>query len=343
MAVENPNRLSAVGPVDPIHGFPQWFQDASGLKLELVTSPDPQAPAAGELPSPTQPVQFPGNFPDEALYFMAEARLEAGGAGQAGRARVIMALEAAFSGDGLPKADLGVVFARLRVRVDDLSPGTECVVRHPYGETRPLAADGRGRIAYTCDLGLAEGNMTRVLVTGQIAPFLAWTNGAAPGYIGDGVTDHQVTNGPFRNHVEIEGTGIGIGSADAVGPNLIRKDLFTVQGRVAGTGSPAVPPPVGVAALEIVEAEYRAGGQQYRVRGNVNPVTVPGPGGAIADRVDVTLDGAVLGSAFPDATGAWSLRKEVPDVAAPVAGAPQIVVATTLSGKVTQLGLTIRN
>ena len=54
MTVSNPNRLSSAGPIDPANGFPIWFQDASGLRLELVTLPDPLAPAVGELPKPLQ-------------------------------------------------------------------------------------------------------------------------------------------------------------------------------------------------------------------------------------------------------------------------------------------------
>ena len=49
MAVPNPQRLAFAGPVDPVHGFPMWFEDAGGLRLELVLDADPLAPAIGEL------------------------------------------------------------------------------------------------------------------------------------------------------------------------------------------------------------------------------------------------------------------------------------------------------
>jgi hypothetical protein len=197
MAVRNDIRLAAAGPIDGVTKFPQWFEDHRGVRLELVARPDPMAPAIGDIPEPGSPVVHPTNFPEESFYFMAEARLQVAGNGTIGRARVIMALEAAFGGDEEPETSTGgpnpgVVFARLRVRMEDVVPGETYVVRHPYGETRPLIADERGRVAYTCDLGVSENDLTRVLVSGEIAPFLAWTAPLPNGYIGDGVTEHAV-------------------------------------------------------------------------------------------------------------------------------------------------------
>ena len=38
--------LSAVGPVDPIKGFPGWYQDANGLTLDLMEAADPHSISA---------------------------------------------------------------------------------------------------------------------------------------------------------------------------------------------------------------------------------------------------------------------------------------------------------
>ena len=85
----NPSRLSARGPVDPRHGFPRWYKDAAGVRLELAFDPaDPRTPAIGDLPDPAAPVSFPRNFPDEAFYFLAEAELPVGGGPRPGRARM---------------------------------------------------------------------------------------------------------------------------------------------------------------------------------------------------------------------------------------------------------------
>jgi hypothetical protein len=241
MSIENPNRLAFAGPAHPGNGFPMWFEDGTGLRLELVTDADPMAPAIADLQTPGAPVSFPDNYPDEAFYFMAEAQLAVGGAGVDGRARVILAIEAAFGGVGLPDPDARVVFARLRVRMDDVIPGQKYVITHPYGviDDPLLTADDNGRFFHTFDLGIVESDCTAVLRTGQVAPFLQWDAGAPGGYIGDGVSDHKVTGSPFgTNFVRIEGPGIREGGgpadpADSGNMDKVWTDLFSVQGRIA--------------------------------------------------------------------------------------------------------------
>jgi hypothetical protein len=241
MSIENLNRLAFAGPADPANGFPMWFEDGTGLQLELVTDADPRAPAIADLQTPGAPVSFPDNYPDEAFYFMAEAQLAVGGAGVEGRARVILAIEAAFGGVGLPDPDARVVFARLRVRMDDVKPGQKYVITHPYGviDDPLLTADDNGRFFHTFDLGIVENDCTAVLRSGQVAPFLQWDAGAPVGYIGDGVTDHKVIGSPFgTNFVRIEGPGIreGGGTPDPADPGNMDKvwtDLFSIQGRIA--------------------------------------------------------------------------------------------------------------
>jgi len=243
---DNPRRLAAAGPIDPEHGFPIWYEDDQGLRLEIGLRPDTMTPALGELPTPGAPLQFPDNFPDEAFYFLAEARLPVGGNGTVGRARVILALEAAFGAAGTPKRGLNIVFARMRVRIDDVIPDASYVVTHPYGETAPLLADERGRVFYTEDFGIVEGDVTGVLKSGRIAPFLTSTAPVTAGYIGDGVSEHPITGSPFNtNFVRIVGPRIGEGIARAdpaapADPDHVWTDLFTVQGRIAKHAGAAV-------------------------------------------------------------------------------------------------------
>ncbi|MCI0754877.1 PKD domain-containing protein [Teichococcus vastitatis] len=268
MAIHNGERLSAAGPINPDHGFPMWFEDGEGTRLDLALRPDPLTPAVGELPSPGAPLQFPDNFPDEAFYFAAEAELPIGGTDAVGRARVIMALEAAFGGAGSPSPGANVVFARLRVRIDDAVPGAAYVVKHPYGETDPLEADDRGRVAYTEDLGVAEGNPTAVLGSGRIAPFLKWAAGAPDGYLGDGATEREIVGSPFGyNAVRISGPRIaeggGLPDPEAPGdPDRIWTNLFTVQGRLATRFGAAV-----------AKASYAVKGGQVHLR--VQATSVP--------------------------------------------------------------------
>lgn len=265
--MSNPNRLENAGPVDPANGFPLWFGDGT-TRLEIVLGQDLNAPAIGELPDPNAPMSFPDNFPDEAFYYMAETRLTVGGAGIAGRARVLMALEAAFGGAGEPAPGANVVFARIRVRMDDLVPGAKYSVYHPYGEFIDLEADDRGRVFHTVDLGIAEGDVFAVLETGEVAPFLHGTTAVPAGYLGDGITEQQVTGGPFRNHVLITGPGIREegGAPDPANPtsmDAVFSDLFTVQGKIA-TRFGAIP----------TDANYEVSGGQTRLR--VSATSDPG-------------------------------------------------------------------
>ncbi len=241
MSIENLNRLAFAGPPHPLHGFPMWFEDADNLRLELVTDADPMAPAIGELQMPGDPVSFPGNYPEEAFYFMAEARLAVGGVGVEGRARVILAPEAAFGGGGNPDPRARIVFGRIRVRMDDVKPNTAYKIVHPYGviDNPEVKSDDNGRFFHTFDWGIFENDCSGVLRTGQVAPFLQWDVGAPAGYIGDGVTDHKVIGSPFgTNFVMIEGPGIRDAGgtpdpADLANPDKVWTELFSVQGRIA--------------------------------------------------------------------------------------------------------------
>ena len=238
----NTEHLATAGPTHPVHGFPLWFGDSNQLRLELVLEPDRQAPALEDRPRPTKPLQFPDNFPGEAFYFLAEARLSVAATGQpGGRARVTMALEAAFGGAGEPAPGQQITFARVRVRMDGVNPGDSYKVVHPYGVIERCEADGRGRVDYTEDLGIAEGDPTRVLVSGKVAPFLLSRSYATGDrYIGNGVTPEKIQPGPHRegndavDYVEIIGPQVRNGSATTQDPDRVRTDLFTLQGRLAG-------------------------------------------------------------------------------------------------------------
>ncbi len=66
----------AVAPTtDPANGFPLWYQDAHGLRVEgCLNSADPFCvllPDPGFIPA--NPVVFPTNFPVEFFYFVADS------------------------------------------------------------------------------------------------------------------------------------------------------------------------------------------------------------------------------------------------------------------------------
>ena len=140
------NELVAVGPTDPDNGFPLWYEDTDGTRLELGLDPnDPNLPAL-ELPTPGADVVFPTNFPDEAFYFAAEAEMLVGGPAGPARARLILALEAAFGGTGAVVDGQQMVFGRVRLRIDDVEPGATYTATGPYGQISG-EADDRGRVS----------------------------------------------------------------------------------------------------------------------------------------------------------------------------------------------------
>ena len=61
--------LLAVGPVSSVDGFPTWYKDNTGLRLQSCIDPaDAICPLpAGAVP-PGTTVTFPNNYPDEAFY-----------------------------------------------------------------------------------------------------------------------------------------------------------------------------------------------------------------------------------------------------------------------------------
>lgn len=240
MAKDNTERMKYAGPKHPDFGFPLWYEDATGTRLGLGIPADQFTPAIGAMQHPGAPLVFPTNFPEEAFYFYADSRMDIGGAGTVGRARLVLALEAAFGGVGKPDPQLRTVFARIRVDLRDVVPGAQYVVTHPYGITEKLTADGRGRVFVTEDRGIGEDRFDGVLANGRVAPFLTWATGAPPGYVGDGVSPRRVTGSPFgTNLFRVDGPRVAMGGGprDPAEPDnidRIQTELFTVQGRHPG-------------------------------------------------------------------------------------------------------------
>ena len=242
--LKNSERLAAVGPRSGTHGFPLWYRDGNGVRLELgLDRADQNTPAIGDPPETPPPSPIPADFPDESFYMLVEARMTTGGMPSPGRARLVLALEAAFGGAGTVAQGQQMVFGRIRVRIDGALPNTAYSFTHPYGETGPLTSDDRGRVFVTEDIGAVPLDF-RAALDSQIAPFLRWApgagGGAAPkGYLGDGVTEHGITGSPFgTNFFRIDGPNI----ADAGGPrdpadptnvHRIQTSLFTVQAKLA--------------------------------------------------------------------------------------------------------------
>lgn len=239
------------GPINSMDGFPVWYKDENELSLQLNTNPNDSLSGLtpADLPEPAQSVSFPDNYPGEAFYFLAEAEMETG-TGE--RARLVLALEAAFANE-IPRTGEQIVFGRVRIRVSGLQPNEEYTVTHPYGVDTFIAepdGEGFGEINFTEDIGGLNGGNFELALTSRVHPFLQWDPSVLPlapkGYIGDPNVLHPVIGSPLvdrfgkpQNIFRIEGPGIGIESPDrsttrGINPNnCIETRDFALLGKLS--------------------------------------------------------------------------------------------------------------
>ena len=222
VTVKNPGGLTAAGPVSGENGFPTYYQDSAGTRVELCL--DGENPLCGflpgDIPDETQPISFPDNFPEEAFYMLAGSQIDLPGGGTA---TLTLGLEGAFA-NGVAQGGQ-MVFARQRVVVKGGPANTTVTLTHPYGAvTVDLDGTGAGRLVE--DVSPAVGNFTAAL-GGNIGPFLKWDPATAPaapaGYLGDPAVDHTVVGSPTGfNKFAISGGGLDVST-----------DQFTVQGKIS--------------------------------------------------------------------------------------------------------------
>gem|GEM_PF-6035108 len=270
--------LDSFGPLDlptpPGHGFPLWYTATDGMSLELcvdenaVNAANPLNPlcllARSELPDPTAPVSFPTNFWPEIFWTRVDADLSTNTFIDPvtqqtvnGTALLVTALEGSFT--TVPAVGENIVFARIRVRIDNPVAGANFKVTHPFGvNTFNNVPAGLRALNFTDDVGIPilpppPPDYSSVLL-GPIGPFLRWTAPDFPvldqhgnAYIGDPNIPHQMTGSPFAtNFFRIEGPP---GLAPVSSPNLcadptlgddpndltdcIETDLFIGSGKIA--------------------------------------------------------------------------------------------------------------
>jgi hypothetical protein len=214
------------------NGFPTWYKDKKGVRLEpcldaadplciMGAVPDPNAPVTPDTVAGTTPDGTPANFPDEFFYQAASAGIDNVGANvgtaaapRFGKALAVTSLEGAFA-NGAPADGDEMVFARLRLRVTaGLKPDTNYLFVHPYGERALKTDPGDGSLFVTEDIGTIAGKFDDAL-KGRIGPFLKWApnpNDPADkppaGYIGDPNVDHAITGGR-NDYFAIIGPGVG--------------------------------------------------------------------------------------------------------------------------------------
>ncbi|SFP40705.1 hypothetical protein SAMN05216229_102168 [Geopseudomonas sagittaria] len=242
--------LNAVdpGPYSLANGhFAAWYQDTHGRTLDLCLSKAVSTRVPGTATAPsymcsllpseffddTQTIAFPGNFPDEAFWFTADALIQQDGIDLSYGA----ALEAAFNG-GEPKVGDQTSFARIRIRVTVPTIGIYTVT-HPYGvEVFDVTTTDTRAINMTRDIGIGAPGVYSGALTGDVGPFLRSTNGpyveqnpdtfVMESFIGDPNLPEPVTGSPFgTNYVRIEGPGIDL-----------RTDVFAVSGKLSAVTLP---------------------------------------------------------------------------------------------------------
>jgi hypothetical protein len=246
--------LAAVGPVSATDGFPVWYKDNNGLRLEpCIAQADPFCPARGPLPDETSPVAFPTNYPDEGFYDLADSGSIATGNG--GKGRAVIALEQGFRNGPVTDGDQ-VTFARVRIKLTNAVDGVDYTFTTLAG-VKVLQTSGKqaGLVFDTEDIGIGGVGDFSGALGGRIGPFLTWDTFptdpalqpvAGKGtYVGDGGTPHAITGSPYGsafNLFRIEGPGINPnptvdGCPTVAGPiaDCTETNLFSIQGKVATT------------------------------------------------------------------------------------------------------------
>ena len=262
--------------------FPLWYEDATGLRLEMCLDDPNCVSLSSQLTAPD----------GESFYTLTNNDVT--GPGVTGF--VETAVEAAFLDAG---AGQEITFGRVRMRFNVTSTGT-FTVTYPYGsETFNVASVGNGlEINFTDDIGCpaVPCNFADALASPVLNGFIRWDPAVAPaapaGYLGDGATPHAVTGSPtLNNFVRVDGPNVG-GS----GVNTFQSNLFTVEGKIA-TGSVARPSLLAADDSGASNADRITRINTPRFTGFVTP-------GATAR---IYSDGALVGSATADGTGAYTI------------------------------------
>lgn len=225
VTVPNPGGLVAVGPVNSEHGFPTWYQDKDGVRVEpCYNGDDPLCGLLpGDIPNPDAPVSFPDNWPGEMFYQLVSNSLTLPGGG---KVSLTLGVEATFA-NGDPVQGDQVTFASTRITVVGGPASTTVTFKHPFGEaTIDLDASGKGKLVQ--DITPAVGNFTTALGS-NFGPFLKWDPAVAPaapaGYLGDPGQPHAVVGG--------QGGYNKFTALTADGTVLATSDQFGVSGKIA--------------------------------------------------------------------------------------------------------------
>jgi hypothetical protein len=145
------------------NGFPIWYQDTSGIKLDLCIEQQVVLAGGGVFrpcitaePILTNPISFPINFGAEAFYWSASAASIFNSTTGAGSTLLVMGQEAGFL-NGITRDGDQIVFGRTRLRITVPVPG-DYQVDYPFGTRVFTVASvlGERSINQTLDNGILE-------------------------------------------------------------------------------------------------------------------------------------------------------------------------------------------
>ena len=254
--------LHRLGPIDPAFGFPQWYQDSTGVAFELGT-----ALSAGELenmllllgPGDTSvperyvyPRTTPTTFPTEHFYYMATAADAAVPIPLGTDARnpedtttkviALFALEASFSSGDDQVPGTQIVFSRTRINLRVVPYSGDYVLETPYKTYTFKGLVAGDRLFHTDDVGVALAPQGFVeCMFGGIGPFLL--HSATPG--GKELPAHSFEGRLYAGEQEVPspvtGSPLGKNFVRLTGPNgfVWYQDKFSVTGRLKTTPVPS--------------------------------------------------------------------------------------------------------
>jgi hypothetical protein len=296
---------AGVGPINAAVGYPQWYEDADGLRLDLCLDQNGMCLIA--LPDPAAAPSVPGNYDPagEAFYYDATASISDGIVD----AQLTVALEAGFVGPVVSGGQ--AVFARIRVGINPRDPSAAnqvFTVTHPFGVTTITTRDVNQNTFVTQDIpGLVAGDFTSATLDNpalagtvnadgrSIGPFLRPTTPpvviGGNTYLANPGVPVTVTGGPNGNAFTLSG------------PHNATTSSFLVQGKVSGCAAGNIAP----LAVDDPGAAAAAGAATV-----INVLANDTPGTVAIDPATLTLTQPTNGTVVKNLDGTVTFSSDVP-------------------------------
>jgi hypothetical protein len=206
--------LSAVGPTDPSVGFPAYYQDTAGTRVQLcIRAGDPCLAGTTVTGFPSTPT----NIQPETFYWVADADPGSLPGLPNSLIKLRLSLEAAF-GSGTPQTGQQITFGRINIVAKGLAPNTSYTFTHPYG-TATATSDSLGGLKFRDNIGCPAPTPGvppcdfSIALSSNVGPFLKWDPAVAPaapaGFLGDAVTAHPIVGSPLgTNFLRVASGGV---------------------------------------------------------------------------------------------------------------------------------------